>query len=282
MSVTDLLLSKYDQKFNDSYNKIVNINSSIKNKEELILQQNDEIQNKDNTITILKYTIYLVLILGILLILNLLNKITSNILLISGIVLFIGYLILIYFSIYRSYNQTNMNSTLQKLKVDMDQYVYDITGNVSQYTCPNDCTAISDEEPNPSMIQTKQTPILNIDRQLNVWKYGDVPEDGYTSDKLPGSTFYTSPSNIPNYNVTDEENQYNSPQSYFGTTYPRTTYYECKWLGGNTNGGLSDSTEQYSTVPCSYRENTEEINRYICTQDPNTSGLDNCTNISYL
>jgi hypothetical protein len=281
--ISNELITKYDQRFNESYRKIIDINSSIMNKEELILQQNDEIQKKDNTITILNYSIYLIIIYGILLILKVLNKITGNILLISLIVLFIIYLILIYYSVYSTYNKVNIQGTIKNLKVTMDQYVYDITGDVQEYTCPTNCPQTSDSAPTTNMIQSKSTPILNIDRQLNVWKYGDVPSDGYTSDSIPGSTFYTNPNNIPNYDVTTEENSLNSPQSYFGTTYPTGTYYDCKWLGGN-NGGLqnAEDDEKYSTIPCSFRENMEEVGRFYCKQDPNQKGAgsDNCQDMT--
>ena len=42
-NITDKLLLKYDEKFNELYNNIVHINSSIMNKEELVIKTNNDI-----------------------------------------------------------------------------------------------------------------------------------------------------------------------------------------------------------------------------------------------
>jgi hypothetical protein len=125
---------------------------------------------------------------------------------------------------------------------------------------------------------------LNIDPQTNVWKYGDIPEDLYTSSRVPPNDFYANPMNIPYYTKTIEEELYNAPKSFFGAVNPVSTYYQCKWLGGNTNnGGLPNpESTSYSTIPCEYRQNYQEVGRYICTDDPNqNSNISSiCENIS--
>ena len=60
-NVTNELLLKYDDKFNRQYNKIVSINSSIMNKEEIINRINEEINNKNIKIDVLKYLVIYVL-----------------------------------------------------------------------------------------------------------------------------------------------------------------------------------------------------------------------------
>ena len=60
--ITNELLLKYDDKFNDLYNKKIYLNSSIMNKEELINKINDEIYNKQVNIIQLKYTLGFVVV----------------------------------------------------------------------------------------------------------------------------------------------------------------------------------------------------------------------------
>ena len=56
-SITNQLLAKYDDNFDNLYQSIIRINSSIMNKEEIINKENDEIINKDKIITILQYQV---------------------------------------------------------------------------------------------------------------------------------------------------------------------------------------------------------------------------------
>jgi hypothetical protein len=276
--ITNELLLKYDQKFNENYNNIIHLNSSIMNKEELILKINDEISNKNNSITILKFTIYLIILIGILFILRSIGKITNGNFILYSICLFIAYLIFIYYNIYSTFNSINAEKIIKNLNVDMKNFVYTIVNDIDDLKCPSTCNQISNNPPSTNTIQTYTTPTLNIDSQANVWKYGDVPSDGFTSPNTPGSAFYSSPTNIPYYRVTNEEINENEPKPFFGTTYPKTTYYKCEWSGGNLNYGLPNSEPTYSTIPCSYRENYIEKERYICSKDPNKEGnLNSCT-----
>ena len=267
--ITNELIQKYDQKFNDLYRRIVNINSSIMNKEELIVKINDEINNKNYTISILQYSIIFSILLGAVIILHGLKKITNSQLIIIIIILFLIYLITIYFGVYHKFYLNNLGKGLRNAKVIMDEYKADLLGILTDYQCPSECPAISSPE-DPALIQGYATPTLRTDPQLNVWKYGDIPTDLWTNNKLKSTNFYVN-YNIPNYNATLEEEIYNSPKSTFGTTYPNSTYYKCKWLGGdNNNNGLPNiENNTYSSIPCTYRPNYSEDGRYICSKDPN-------------
>ena len=276
-SVTNDLLSQYDEKFNELYNTRVKIDSSIMNKEELIIKENDEIQLKDNRITILQYTIGLIILFGVLLILNALGKIDFKKMIILTIILIIIYLIVIYFSVYYKLTLYNAGKILRNTKVEMDKYITTVVEENNPYQCPTDCPANNPTEPVPA-IQGYRQPVLNIDPQLNVWKYGDLPENLYTTPENPGSTYYSNyDTTAPNYRSTDAEKKNNEPHPAFDTTHPLSTYYKCSWLGENNNTGSiggddNQTTNMYSTVPCSYRPNFTEIGRYICKSDPNKAG----------
>ena len=272
--ITNQLLTKYDQKFNEKYNTILTLNSSIMNKEELILKEDDEINSKNNTITILKYTLYLIFIIGLLLFLKLMGKLSANGLMWGIIGLIVIYLIAIYYSIYSTFNLTNAQRTIQGLEIKMANYVNNITSDLIDYQCPTQCQTISNNPPATNMVQMYKTPTLITDSQTNVWKYGDIPSGGYSPNVTP-QDIYQSPTGIPNYN-----SPLNEPQPSFGTTYPRSTYYQCKWLGGESSG-LPNVEQPYSTIPCNYRQNYEEVGRYLCSEDPNVTGsIDTCENIS--
>ena len=204
-SVTNDLLSQYDQKFNELYNTRVKIDSSIMNKEELIIKENDEIQLKDNRITILQYTIGLIILFGVLLAFNALGKIDFKKMIILTIILIIIYLLVIYFSVYYKLTLYNTGKILRNTKVEMDKYIETIVEESNPYQCPKSCPAINPVEPGAT-IQGYSQPTLNIVPQLNVWQYGDLPENLYTTPENPGSTYYSNyDTTAPNYRRTLEE-----------------------------------------------------------------------------
>lgn len=276
--ITNELLQKYDEKFNNLYRKIVNTNSSIMNKEELIYKENEEIQYKNNTINILQYTIVFIILFGILLIMYGKRMISLSALAFYIMILFIIYLLVIYFTIYSNFTKLNMGKYINSISVDMASFYDKNIESRSGYTCPATCPPVV--PPSASsypLISTYQTPTLNIDPQTNVWKYGDIPSDLYTTPTTPATNFYSSPIGIPNYGPSAE----NEAQPFFGTTYPATTYYKCEWLGGQNPGssGLpNNEANQYTTIPCTFRQNFQEVGRYICNSDPNTnpSGINSC------
>ena len=53
-NITNELILKYDENFNELYDKSVSMNSTITNKEEIIYKINDEIQEKERQIIILQ------------------------------------------------------------------------------------------------------------------------------------------------------------------------------------------------------------------------------------
>ena len=210
-NITNELIQKYDQKFNDLYRNIVNINSSIMNKEELIYKENDEIQYKNNTIQILQYTIVLVILFGILLMMYSQKNITLTKLFIFSILLFIIYLAVIYITMYSSLSLSNTGKYINNLEVNMAQFYEKNIEPTSGYQCPATCPPITPPPaPSTNQIQTYQQPTLNIDPQTNVWQYGDIPTDLYTSPSIPPNAFYANPTNIPNYGPSAE----NEPQPF--------------------------------------------------------------------
>jgi hypothetical protein len=277
--ITNKLIMKYDEKFDEFYSKIVDIKSSISNKEELIIKINNEITYKDNSITVLQYTMVLVILIGVLFILYGMKNLTIGYFIIISTLLFVIYLFFIYYNIYSVSKFAKADQYIKNLNVEMKTFLYDAINEMNGYKCPVDCEDVHDEAPATDYIQGYNQPTLNIDPQTNVWKYGDIPMDGWTNIDRPGSDFYTNQDGIKNYSVTDDENENNSPKAAFSTTYPKSTYYKCEWLGGNSNtksGGLPNKESiQYSTIPCSYRPNYQEAGRYICLSDPNKNGIGN-------
>jgi hypothetical protein len=287
-NVTNDLLLKYDEKFNKTYNKRLFINSTIMNKEEILSKINDEILNKDVTIIILQYSTLLAFLIGALFIAYGFGKIDLKNFIIISVVIFIIYLLIIKFKVYYIVTPKNIEKNIGNLGVQMASYIDTTIEKNNPYTCPVDCSKNSSGAISPTILGYAQ-PTLNIDPQLDVWQYGDIPTDLYTTTKLPASKFYSNYQNIPNYNATDKDIEKNMPKPFFGTTYPSSTYYKCQWLGGDNSQGLpnkEDSTKPYSSIPCTYRQNYSEIGRYICSENPNnlseTERNNKCNDVSII
>jgi hypothetical protein len=125
--------------------------------------------------------------------------------------------------------------------------------------------------------------ILDKDKQLNVWKYGDIPEDSWknTSSGIEVDSEFPSLS-IP-FLINDNLNNYDNflsgitnPKKRFGTTSPYMTYYKCESTDTNNPFKL---TQNYSSIPCSYKQNYIEKGRYICKKDPNNYTTGNISDI---
>jgi len=273
--VTNELLLEYDEKFNKLYNKKVFLNSSIMNKEEIITKLNNEIYNKHINIVKLKYTLGFVVIYCILFLAYGMNKLDFKKLLIIYIILFLIYLVVVNYAIYYIFNIDGMFKTYNKLKVKMSEHIDKIYDESNPYSCPSDCSVIDEEVSRGDTIYGYKQPTLRTDPQLDVWQYGDIPTDLYTSKSKPASKFYINYKDIPNYNATIQEELANEPKPSFGTNFPRTTYYKCHWNGGMRNNVSMPNPERlkYSSIPCSYRPNFTEDGRYICKENPNTSKL---------
>jgi hypothetical protein len=286
-NVTNDLILKYDENFNELYDKKVNIDSSIKNKEELIIKINDEINNKNNKLQILQYTNIAILIFGVIIILYGLEKISLSMLLILTVILIIVYLLVITFTIYIHLTAQNVVKNINGVTVQMTEYIDSVIAKELNFKCPATCSVNQTLNGGPTIMGYAQ-PTLKIDPQLNVWQYGDVPSDLYTTTNNPASTFYTNYIDISNFNKTDEEQRENMPKSVFSTTYPNSTYYKCQWNGGTGINGLPNTeSSTYSSIPCSYRPNFTETGRYICRDNPNKFNGDDdkikdiCDDVSY-
>ena len=293
-NITNSLLLKYDEKFNENYNKIVSINSSISNKEELINKENDVIINKDFNISILYYILLIIIIIILLFYLYIINKITLGQFIILSIISILVILLITYFRVYKKIVMYNLQKIFSNIKVDMVDFVEDIIPNISPYQCPSTCATEENDNDNVNApntggnISTYLTPTLNIDPQTNVWKYGDIPESVFNNPNATSSNnyFYKNPK------ITDSRtSRDDSPQPLFNSTsHKSSTYYKCTNLDtqDNTINGLPNKESgQFSTIPCSYRPNFTQTNKYICTSDPNllaqgTDILTICDDVSQL
>jgi hypothetical protein len=269
-SITNELILKYDKRFDELYDKIVHLNSSIMNKEEIIIKENEDIKLKNNSIEVLQISILFILVFSCLLIAYSVKRIKILQLIVCTIILIFIYLIVIsYFVIYRVETRKLLKK-FDKLGSNMHKYIDQTIINKLDLKCPVKCKP-NPTPVNPGNINGYESPTLRTDPQVNVWQYGDIPTDLYTTDKLPASTFYVNANGIPIYTATKEEEKYNEPKPFFKSNYPRSTYYECKWLGGDgNNGGLPNMEKnKYSSIPCDYRPNFAMLNRYVCTKNPN-------------
>lgn len=246
-SVTNDLLLKYDENFNELYNKILSLNTSITNKEELLVKERLEMKNKDLNIEYLYSIIIFILLLGVLLLAHASNKIDTK-KLITGIILLLIVLFLYFYILYK--RSIQIPSFIKSALVNMDDFSSSLvkTAFKNPYSCPVNCPAlvVPGEENIPSSSNLYSninvSPTLNTDPQNNVWKDGD--------------------------------GQYIRPSKEEGLTY-----YECKWLGGEINGNslpIQDKNK-YSTIPCTYKQNYTEVNKFICNSDPNKNGIQNCS-----
>ena len=270
--ITNELLLKYDDNFNSLYNKKLFLNSSIMNKEELINKINDEIYNKEINIVKLNYAVVLIILYSILFIGYGMKKINIKALLGLYVILLLIYLYIVNYAIYYKLDIAGVEKSYNKMKVKMSEYIDNKIANGDNYKCPADCNLIEQEQGGDTILGYHQA-TLRTDPQLDVWQYGDIPMDVWTSESKQAKMFYKNYKDIPNYNATIEEELANAPKPFFGTNFPRSTYYKCQWNGGQRNNVSMPSIEktEYSSIPCSYRPNFTENGKYICKENPNTS-----------
>ncbi len=287
-NITNNLLLKYDDKFNKNYNKLVQINSSISNKEELITKENDLINQKDNNILLLKYIITYLILSIITYTIHKTSFINFTSFLVIIITLFIIMAIL-YYKYYIKNQYYTLSGLFGSVGAEMIDYVKNdiLDADLKPYTCPSKCSSnnasvndgnIGSHSTPEYNVNLNSTPTLNIDPSTNVWKFGDVPEGGYLSSSDSSiQQFYNSPTDIQSY-----YNENNEPHQRFGTTYPNSVYYKCEWMGAsNEEHGLPNTElSTYTTIPCSYRPNFKQTGKYICNNDPNLNGITDCSNVS--
>ena len=259
-SVTNELLNEFNKKFNHNYNDIVQLNSTIQNKEQLIIKTQEVILYKERNIIILQYLFYYSVMFFVLTLLFSLKDLPFKQYIIISLFLLIVLSIACYVHITRYFSLYNVGKKIEALKVGMVTYAQKALEDVVKpYECPSQCSdkptdEDSQEESNYNYDNTGTT--LNIDPSLNVWEYGDAPAGKSLSE------------------IDDE----GSPQPFFGNSYPRNTYYECKWLGNSTKGNMPatmrEGDKKYSSIPCTYKPNTSETSRWFCEKDPNTLNED--------
>ena len=259
-NVTNQLLNEYNKKFNNNYNDIVQLNSTIQNKEEIIIKTQEVILYKERNIIILQYLLYYTIIIFVLTILFSLKELPLKQYLIILVFLFFVLVIACYVHLTKYFNLYNIGRKLDALKVGMITYAQKVLEDtVTPYECTSQCAnkddTETDEEYNSNFDYENTGGILNIDPSLNVWKNGDVPVGTNISDL-------------------NKINKKDSPQPFFGTSYPKNTYYECKWLGNSSKGNMPidmrQSSKKYSSIPCNYKPNNTEISRWFCEKDPNS------------
>ena len=284
INTTDQLILNYDERFNQNYDKIVKIDGNIQDKDQLIIKYNEYILKQERNIIIAKYYIFLFIIIAILVLLYSFKIINFNAFIGLSILMIIIFNILIYYSVITHYSWFTINKRIAGLKVAMQDYTKKLLEDVvPPYTCPSTCSNKNNNseetEETVNINQIIRTPgdTLNINPQLNVWEKGGLPYNKY-GIKQEGEE------DIDNelYELGDE------PKPFFGTTYPKSTYYECEWLGGGKRGkfglplGGPTLSNRYSTIPCSYKPNMMLKKKYICETDPNQSNTAsaNCTEIN--
>ncbi len=293
-TVTNALLLKMDDNFNRLYDKSLNANHSVMNKEELLKQINLEIGNKDNTIVQLQLFVFFAFLIMILCVMNAMGKLKGSALIGAIIALLVLYSIIIYLNLYKitSVNALDIFRALrearrewkqERRKENADEYV-------GSWTCPAECPPLGTAEeeggaPVYSDYVTMKGATLRTDSQKNVWERGDVPVDIFTTPQYH-KDIYNNPKVLPVFIENEQQAKTNNPGPQFrGLKEKGMTYYECKWMGGKTSGLPFQEKDKYSSIPCDYRPNFKELNRYICTKNPNKNPgaiSDYCQNVTKL
>ncbi len=280
--ITNSLLLKYDQNFQQMYNTSGILDKGIMNKEELITQNINAANNKDKTINILITTVFLVIIYAVLFIANASGKIDSKKLMLISIFIFLIYLFFIYYYFIRE--PTNKLSKLSAaVGAEIRSAVGTLVGERYNYQCPSGCPP-EEEENYYGVIQNYPVPVLNRQSSENVWLNGDRSMNLYNITPPAGNITYS-----------EEELEKIVPQPFFrGINANGATYYDCKFkipsVSPNFNGIPMKGTNKdmnniFTTIPCNEMSGYIENGKYICSsrgKDTNSfSGPNdsNCTKV---
>jgi hypothetical protein len=245
-TITNNLILKYKDRYNQLYEQKGFINSAIMNKEEIILKENEEIKLKDDRINILKNLFFLSLFICAFIILYSLNIFPFLILILGIIGLIIIFSIFIYIGNKEIHKYDNINKKLENINMPNNSNSNNLTKN---YKCPSKCN-------NNNNNNNKNHKI--VPEEEDYWKY----------------TKYTS-GNYNSQGFGDGDNDYISDNF---------VYYKCDWVGGNNYSGISKSNKKYSSIPCNYKQNYTQTGKYICLSDPNDPETDfnkSCTDVTY-
>lgn len=286
--VNNKILYEYNKKFDNLYKLRLSLDDFIKNKEELVNKYNDEAARKDYTIIVLSSLIYIYIVL-----LVLYGFYYIKFYGLDGLIFFaILAIAYISFNAYVQYKDVDakllVNQNIQNTAIKMKNFTQDTIEKIVPRQCPTKCVDKptkndgdnnSNSNSSYSNIITRKQPSLNVNSQIDVWKYGDVPNDLFTK---PGfnKDIYINPSKFEKNYYNDE----NYPKSNFDAPINSgATYYKCDWLGGDSDTQMPNTEKgTYTTIPCSYRDNFKESGKYFCPKgvDPNNSDISNCMNVN--
>ncbi len=259
-NITNQLLLKYDDNFNSLYTKSTNLDRAIMNKEELIFQNMDYSDRNTKAIYVLYYTIGLTIIYFLLFTLHATNRITTKLLWVVVLILFLFYLLIIY---YRVIYESNVNLAL--LSYETGKAIKNIpntVGSSTSYKCPT-CPG-STGNGGSSTGDAGNNIILDKQSSENVWLYGDkaMNINNSTFSGVDINDYYSGAIGV-------------DPKPFFqGISKLGATYYKCDMKAPRANAdngigiqGFVKST--FSTIPCTEMNGFEETAKYICTGNAN-------------
>ncbi len=262
--INNKLLLKYDNNFNTLYDKSTELNKGIMNKEELITQNLDYSNAQDQTISILQYTIFLVIIYFILFTLHAMQKITTKILMIGFIFILIIYVFTVYYNVI--YNRQKSLALLSAATgKSIIQTIANTIADKKGYQCPSDCDQNSGVD--DQLIQSAGTnPILDKQSSSNVWLEGDKSMNFYNYEN-----YY--PSDPKQDNAMADNYSGFEPKPFFrGINADGATYYHCKMkvnYGDNTGVPMKGQSEIFTTIPCNqmngFMSADGEFSKFICS-----------------
>ena len=146
-NITNELIKQYDIKFNKNYQNIVQVNSSIHNKEEIIYKIQEVIIYKERNIIILQYFTFFVLISCILFLIYSLGKMNFKQFIGMIVLIFVVLAISCYIHIIYYFNLQNIDSRIRGLRIDMKDYAKKVLENkIPDYTCPSTCSTKPSDE----------------------------------------------------------------------------------------------------------------------------------------
>lgn len=285
--VTNQLLGKYDDRFNQLYQTSDLLNQGITNKEELIVQNLYSEEMKDKTIEGLYYLFPFLIIIAVLWILQAKDKLSFKNAIILSILLILIYVFFIYYYVIWDAKK-NIALESAKTGLTMKSWLQSIfVGTPTDYTCPEDCVneqSGSNEEMSGEDGTVTAYPSVILDRQSseNVWLHGD------RSLNLYNAKFIQPPYLRKGNYYTEEELKKIQPQPWFKGVNPNgATYYECVYEGAYPQGSLKarntykdngipmiGKQHVFSTIPCNQMSGYQQKGKYICKSDRELKHLD--------
>jgi len=238
-------LDKYNEDFNSNIIKINYLDKEIMTKDKLILINEEDVRNKDNTIMILQSVLlylFFMIIPFILLALGMFNLIFCIVL-----VIVLGIFTSVIVTI-KYFKNKDVNIVKFTKKTAKDFVIDEIIPTSLVTKCPAKCKTKTPEPSadnvNPEYQQMKGYGNETwLDNSENRWKSGDIPSIGATASG------YAALGNA-------------EPKPYYEAN-PKSTKYVCKWMGDpdkmtNMNRGLEFAT----TIPCKFFPGYETVRKF--------------------